>query len=158
VLWSQECEGKQSRQPAQLDLRLLYPSILYFRLVCPVRWGVGRSTLGVGRFRFQPSHRPRLLSLFRIVLRQRRISHRAWGNALGTRSYKKSACPVGHQIRAAMPHALTEIEPLALNRGRVTKLGRITDHFLWYRNAPSNAPTPRLIAPSFSPSRGRDAF
>jgi len=53
--------------------------------------GVGRSTLSVGRFRFQPSYRPRLLSLFKIVLRQRRISLRAWGNALGTRSSKKSA-------------------------------------------------------------------
>lgn len=143
--------------------------------------GVGRSTLSVARFRFQPSHRPRLLSLFKIVLRQRRISLRAWGNALGTRSSKKSTSAESathfrpwhkrlHESRfqrlscgasnscAAMPHALTEIESLALNRGQVTKLGRITDHFLWSHNAPSNAPTLRLIAPSFSPSRGRDAF
>jgi hypothetical protein len=32
--WSQQCEGKKLRQPAQLDLRLLYLGILYFRLAC----------------------------------------------------------------------------------------------------------------------------
>jgi hypothetical protein len=31
---------KQNGAAAQLDLRLLYPSILYFRLVCPVRWAL----------------------------------------------------------------------------------------------------------------------
>src|SRR6266478_693763 len=88
--------------------------------------GVRRSTLSVERFRFQSSQRPRLLSLFRIVLRQRRISLRAWGNALGTRSSKRSAslklCPtkavtLGHN--EATLNAIAKTAALSPDSGEI---------------------------------------
>ena len=69
-----------------------------------------------------------------------------------------SAGPWGIKFVGRCPTLQLKIAPLALNRAKVEKLVRTTHYFLWSCNAPSNAPTLRLIAPSFSPSRGRDAF
>src|SRR5206468_5463828 len=67
-------------------------------------------------------------------------------------------CPTFATANPSCGGLQLKIAPLALNRAKVKKLERTTHYFLWSRYAPSNAPTLRLIAPSFSPSRGRDAF
>src|SRR5215831_12778841 len=126
--------------------------------------------LGVARSRFQPLAAPAIAEPlkdrvapkadFTVSLRQpRKLSglkaRLTFGLAQrGCRNRAFSACPVGHQIRGAMPHASTEIASPTLNRAKMTKLARATRYFLWSGNAPSSAPAPRLIALSFSPSRG----
>ena len=102
--------------------------------------------LGVGRSRFQPLAAPAIAEPLKDRVAPRAHFTESLGQPRKLSGLKArltfglaqrgcmnrafSAGPVGHQIRGAMPHASTEIAPLALTRAKVTKLARTTRYFL----------------------------